>query len=138
MANIFTLPESDIITYKFVFQQSNPAPLNFSAVATTQTTFLFGMPNQYAICAVKINPLIAVTGTDLATMTCSLGVSGSTAYYAPAFSIMQSSSVQISSPLLQYQVTAHDVNATLLSTGANISVASAGEFEIVVQIRPLP
>jgi hypothetical protein len=138
MANFQTIPDSNVITYKFVFIQSNPAPLDFNSATGSQSTFLFGMPAGYAVCAVKINPQVAIVGPSLATMTCSVGPNSSAAYYAPAYNIMQSAAVQITSPLLEFQTTAHDVNANFLSTGASINAASAGQVEITVQIRPLP
>jgi hypothetical protein len=138
MANIQTLPESDIITYKFVLQQADPAPANFTSLTDTQNIFLFGMPNGYAVCCVKINPQISFTGSGLATMTCSVGPTGSVAYYAPAFNIMQSAAIQVTSPLLQYQFTAHDVNANFITTGAAVDAVSAGYVEITIQIRQLP
>lgn len=138
MANLMTLPESSVLTYTFVYVQMNPSPQNFTAASNTQTTFMFGMPANYAVCAVQINPTEAIVGSGLSSLTVEIGVSGTPAYYAAAFNIMQSSSMQLTSPLLQYSALAHDINATFISTGAFINAVTAGQIQVVVQIRSLP
>jgi hypothetical protein len=133
-----TIPESEILTYKFVFVQDNPAPVDFTSGTGSQTSFLVGVPNNYAICAVKINPTITFVGPSLATMTCSVGVSANNTYYAPAYSIVQSAAFQVTTPLSQFQSTAHDINAYFVTTGASINAITAGQVEITLQMRPLP
>lgn len=138
MISLQTIPQSEVLSYKFVYQQQDPAPMDFTSVTTSQDITLFGMPPNHAVCAVKINPTIAFVGTSLATLTIQIGVSATTNYYAPAFSITQSAAFQVTTPLSMQSSAAHDVVARFIATGASINAITAGQVEITIQIRPLP
>jgi len=127
------LPESDVLTYKFVFYHTN-----LTAAANTQTIFLFGMPENFAVCAVKINPTITFVGTGFTSITCSVGPTGAEDFYAAPFNMMQSSAFQTSSSLAQFSSAAYDLNTTFDSTGALLNLTVAGQVELTIQIRPLP
>jgi len=132
------LPDNDILSYKVVYQQLNPSPMNFTSGTNTQDFVIFGMPSNYAICAVKINPQIGFVGASITGLTCSVGVTGTPAFYAPAFDVTQTVTFQTTTPLSQYSLVAHDVVAHFISTGAFINAITAGQVELTVQIRPLP
>ncbi len=135
LTSLSQLPNNDILSYKLVYQQLDPAPMNFTAGTTTQDMVLFGMPSNYAICGIKINPQIAFVGSGITGLTCSIGVGGNVAFYAPAFDVTQTATFQTTTPLSQYSLVAHDVIAHFISTGANINAITAGQLEITVQIR---
>jgi hypothetical protein len=135
-----SLPDSEIVTYKFVFQQALVAPLDFTSNTTTQDSLLVGIPDNWVICGVKILPIIQFVGASVSSLTCQIGSTTVTNAYAPAFELTTAVSptvFQISSPLAAAQTTAHDLNARFISTGASINAISAGMVEITVQIRKI-
>lgn len=136
--NFTTIPSSEILSYTFTFQQVNPSPSDFVSGTFTQSNLLIGMPPNYAVCAVKILPVIAFVGTGVTGFTVGVGVTGQANFYATAFNIMQSSSYQIETPLAVYSAAPHDINANFTSTGAVVNLITAGKVLITLQIRPLP
>ena len=132
MTYLQTVPDIDVVTYKFVYQQSN-----LTSSTSTQSIFMFGMPPGYAVCMVKIVPIISFSGPSISSLTVQTGVSGNTNFYSPAFEITQSVNFQIGTPLTTYSANAHDVSALFTATGANINALTTGQTEITLQIRPI-
>lgn len=131
---------SGLITHKYVMRQNPPAPVAFTATATTQSTTIFGLPAQHVVCGVRVRLVTAFVGFGLSSCAVTLGTTGSNNWYCPTFECVQTvspTSFKYWSPFTTYTTDAHDIIARFTSTGAQMAAITAGEVEFTVMYRPL-
>lgn len=108
----------------------------FQTAATTNSITLFSLAAAGVIHAVKIKHSTAFAGAAIATYTLSVGIVGTVAKYASAFDVLQAVSntaFQLSSVLgSENNAAAVNIVVTATSTGANLSVSTAGVADIWV------
>ena len=113
-----------------------------SAAALTNNIQLFSLPARGTIHAVVIKHSAAFTGGAIATYTLSVGIAGTLAKYASAFDVFQApgNTVLQSSggAFTENAGAATSVRVAAVSTGANLSAATAGSATIWVLSSTLP
>jgi hypothetical protein len=106
----------------------------FSTAGTTNSITLFTLPPGGVVHGIKIKQSVSFTGGALSAYTVSVGISGNTAKYASAFNVFQapsSTTLQLSQDFFEENETAGTtVQVTAISTGANLSAATAGSVDI--------
>jgi hypothetical protein len=107
---------------------------SFQTAGLTLSITLFSLVAGGVIHAVKIKHSVAFAGPAIATYTISVGIAGTLAKYASAFDVFQAVSniaFQTSSVLgSESNGAAINILATAVSTGANLSVSTAGSVDI--------
>jgi hypothetical protein len=107
---------------------------DFSAAATTSTVNLFNLEPRGIIQGIKIKHTVAFAGPSISAYTVSVGDAGTAALLASAFDVLQafgSTAFQLSQNFYGEDNTIPTlITATAVSTGANLSVATAGQVNI--------
>lgn len=109
--------------------------------ATTNSVTLFTLPAQGKITGLTMKASTAFAGTSITAVTASVGKSGNTAVYAPAFNVLQttgSTVMQDDGGHFSADFASHAVTATFTSTGANLSALTAGSVDIWACTVTLP
>ena len=102
---------------------------------TSKAVTLFTIPKGGKILGVFAKHSVAFAGVAISAMTVSVGKSGSTTFFTSAFDIFAAvadTTVQETALFKCGQLTALAVIATFTSTGANLTVLTAGSVDIYV------
>jgi hypothetical protein len=107
---------------------------SISVGATTDTVTLFVLPAGGIVHQVLIQQSIAFTGGSISAVTASVGVSGSLAKYAPAFSVYSAPSATnyelVTTNGAESRTATTNVTATFNSIGGNLSTLAAGSVDV--------
>jgi hypothetical protein len=130
--------------FKYVLRQNPPAPVNFTATASTQSFVILGLPANHVVTSVRLELVTTFSAFGLSSCLVSVGandgVAPSSNWYAPSFETVQAvsrSSFQYWSPFSTFTLSAHDITANFTATGAQLAALTAGELEITVGYRSL-
>jgi hypothetical protein len=115
-------------------QVGNLTFADFSKAATTNTLNLFNLEPRGIVLGVKIKHTIAFAGPSISAYTVSVGDVGTVDLLASAFDVLQafgSTNFQLSQNFYgEDNAIPTVIQATATSTGANLSVATAGQVNI--------
>jgi hypothetical protein len=130
--------------FDYVLRQNPPAPVSFTATATTQSYTIFGLPAQSVVVGVMVKLVTEFAGSGLSSANVTIGATDNIAstsvanYYAPAFGLVQTVSPKTFmywTPFSSYTENPHDVTATVNTFGAQLASLTAGEILITVLWR---
>lgn len=121
---------------------------DLSAAATTQTINLpwnaqavnpqnFTIPQGGKMLGVMVHHTVAFAGPSITAMTVSVGVSGTATFFTAAFDVFQAvanTTLQETAMFKSGSLVAVPVTVTFTSTGANISVLTAGSVDIYMNV----
>lgn len=140
LTTLQTIPSHAPITYKFVLQQGNPAPIQFTSPTSSQNFLLCGIPANYAVVGVKVQSTIQFVGAGISSLTCQIGTATHPAVYAPAFECTQvvtPLSFALTGALAEDTTDPHDIIARFVSNGPALSGITIGQLEITIQVQPM-
>jgi hypothetical protein len=114
----------------------------FTAAATSEDIELFSLAAKGVIHAVVIKHTTAFSGGSLTGFTLSVGISGNLTKHASAFDVFQATGNTISQTSNTVDVedfsSAVSIRLAAVSTGANVSAATAGSVDVYVLTSTLP
>lgn len=109
---------------------------------TTNNITLFSLPAKTIIHQIVTKTTVAFAGTSISAYTISVGITGTLAKYSPAFDVLQAVSSSVfqtsSSGNMEDFSGATNIKIAAISTGANLSVSSAGSVDVYVLTSTLP
>jgi hypothetical protein len=141
---VSTIPGYGEQTYTYVMRQNNPAPMNFTATATTQTGPIFGLAANHVVLGVRVRLVTRFVAAGLSSCLVTVGADDGTTssanWYAPSFECVQNVSpttFMYWTPFSTFTTLAHTVTTTFTTTGAQLAAITAGELEFCIRYRPL-
>lgn len=107
---------------------------SFQTAATTNSITLFSLIAAGIIHETKIKHSVAFSGAAIASVTVSVGISGTNDKYASAFDVLQAVSAtafELSDSLgSESHTAATNITITAVSSGTNLSALSAGSVDV--------